>query len=59
MKGKIMRITSTEAQNSFGKYLRMAADLEEVIITRNGRDVAKLITCQEPLAGGQDRKSVV
>ena len=52
MKGKIMRITSTEAQNSFGKYLRMAADLEEVIITRNGRDVAKLITCQEPLAGG-------
>ena len=47
-----MRITSTEAQNSFGKYLRIAADLEDVIITRNGRDMAKLVTCQEPLAGG-------
>jgi prevent-host-death family protein len=48
-----MRITSTEAQNNFGKYLRMAADLEDVIITRNGRDMAKLVTCQEPLAGGR------
>ncbi len=51
-----MRITSTEAQNNFGRYLRMASDLEEVIITRNGQDAAKLVTCREPLAGGdQDR----
>lgn len=47
-----MRVTSTEAQNNFGKYMRMAADLEEVIITRNGRDMVKLVTCREPLAGG-------
>lgn len=47
-----MRITSTDAQNNFGKYLRMASDLEEVVITKNGRDIAKLVTCSEPLAGG-------
>ncbi len=47
-----MRIKSTEVQNNFGKYMRMAADLEEVIITRNGRDTVKLVSCREPLAGG-------
>jgi len=47
-----MRITSTDAQNNFGKYLRIASDLEEVVITKNGKDIVKLITCNEPLAGG-------
>lgn len=47
-----MRITSTEAQNNFGKYLRMATDLEEVVITKNGQNAAKLVSCREPLMGG-------
>ncbi len=51
-----MRITSTEAQNNFGKYLRMASELEEVVITRNGRDIAKLVTTAEPLAGSPDAR---
>jgi Uma2 family endonuclease len=37
-----MRISSTEVQNSFGKYLKMVLEQEPVIITRNGRDVARI-----------------
>lgn len=37
-----MRISATEIQNSFGKYLKLAIDLEDIIITKNGRSVAKL-----------------
>ncbi len=42
-----LRITSTEAQNNFGKYLRIATELESVIITKNGREIAKLEALQE------------
>lgn len=38
-----MRVSSTEIQNNFGKYLNLAKIGEEVIVTRNGKDVAKLI----------------
>ena len=37
-----MIASSTDVQNSFGKYLEMAAD-QEIIITRNGTAVARLI----------------
>lgn len=37
-----MLITSTEAQNNFGKYLRLAGQ-EDIIITRNGKKVARLV----------------
>jgi len=47
-----MHITSTEAQNNFGKYLRIASNLEEVVITKNGRELVKLVSCVEPLVGG-------
>ncbi|MCH1624193.1 type II toxin-antitoxin system Phd/YefM family antitoxin [Fredinandcohnia quinoae] len=36
-----MIINSTELQNNFGKYLMLAAQ-EEIIITRNGTEIAKL-----------------
>ena len=39
-----MKVPSTEAQNNFGKYLNMASEGEEVIVTRNGRDVIKMIS---------------
>lgn len=35
------RVSSVEIQNNFGNYLLVAQE-EDVIITRNGRDVAKL-----------------
>ncbi len=40
-----MRVTSTEVQNNFGRYLNLAAASEEVIITKNGRDMAKIVKC--------------
>lgn len=36
-----MKVNSTEVQNNFGKYLMLAAR-EDVIITRNGTEIAKL-----------------
>ncbi|MGG6311627.1 type II toxin-antitoxin system prevent-host-death family antitoxin [Paenibacillus macerans] len=40
-----MRVPSTEMQNHFGKYLKFAEAHEEVIVTKNGRDIAKLTAC--------------
>ncbi|MFR9708892.1 type II toxin-antitoxin system prevent-host-death family antitoxin [Paenibacillus sp. MB22_1] len=37
-----MRVSSTDMQNNFGKYLKFAEVGEEIIVTRNGKDVAKL-----------------
>lgn len=42
-----MKVPSTEVQNNFGKYLKIAVELEDVIITRNGREVAKLVPCEQ------------
>jgi prevent-host-death family protein len=36
-----MIVSSTEVQNNFGKFLRLAAK-EEIIITRNGMEIARL-----------------
>lgn len=41
-----MIITATEIKNNLGKYLRLSAK-EEVVITSNGRTVAKLISIEE------------
>ena len=35
--------TSTEMQNNFGKYLKMIMEGNEVIVTRNGKEVGRLI----------------
>ena len=37
-----MKVTTTEVQNNFGKYLKISAN-EEIVITRNNKEVAKLI----------------
>ncbi len=36
-----MKVSSTEVQNNFGKYLMLAAR-EDIIITKNGREIARL-----------------
>lgn len=38
-----MRVPSTELQNNFGRYLKDAEAGEEIIVTKNGRDVARLV----------------
>ncbi|MDO9533899.1 MAG: type II toxin-antitoxin system prevent-host-death family antitoxin [Bacillota bacterium] len=42
-----MRINTTDLQNAFGKYLSLA-EKEDIIITKNGKSVAKLIHYREP-----------
>lgn len=42
-----MRINTTDLQNAFGKYLALV-EKEDIIITKNGKNVAKLIHYSEP-----------
>jgi len=44
-----MKVNSTEVQNNFGKYLMLAAR-EDIIITRNGTEIAKLTAMGNVLA---------
>lgn len=38
-----MRVPSTKVQNNFGKYLKYVEANEEIIITKNGKDAAKIL----------------
>lgn len=49
-----MRVPSTEVQNNFGKYIKIASELEDVIITRKGKEVAKLVSCEERLVFAEE-----
>lgn len=49
-----MIVKSTEVQNNFGKYLEMAAN-GEVIITKNGVPVARLLGMKETVSFLADR----
>ncbi len=42
-----MLVPSTEVKNNFGKYLKIASDLEDVIVTRNGRELVKMTPCED------------
>jgi prevent-host-death family protein len=44
-----MIVNSTELQNNFGKYLMLAAH-EEIIITRNGTEIAKLTAVKKTMS---------
>lgn len=43
-----MRVPSTQVQNNFGRYLKYVSVYEEIIITKKGKDIAKLVPCEEP-----------
>ncbi|MGN0178212.1 MAG: type II toxin-antitoxin system Phd/YefM family antitoxin [Monoglobaceae bacterium] len=42
--------TATEIQNNFGKYLQSVQMGEEVIILRNGKEVARLISHEKSVS---------
>jgi prevent-host-death family protein len=44
-----MRVPSTDVQNNFGKYLKYAEANEIIIVTKNGKDVARITACHEPV----------
>lgn len=37
-------VTATEIQNNFGKYLQLVQNGDDIIIYRNGKEVARLIS---------------
>lgn len=37
-------VTATELQNNFGKYLQYVQEGNEVVVLRNGKEVARLIS---------------
>jgi Uma2 family endonuclease len=41
-----MEISSTEAQNNFGRYLKLA-QFEDIIVTKNGKKAAVIKRCEE------------
>lgn len=42
-----MRVPSTEVQNNFGKYLKYVEVNEEIIVTKKGKDVARILPCDD------------
>lgn len=42
-----MRVTTTDLQNAFGKYLALT-EKEDIIVVKNGKSVAKLVHYTEP-----------
>ncbi len=46
----IITATSTEVQNNFGRYLRLAEENGEIIILRNGTEVARLISKEKSVS---------
>jgi prevent-host-death family protein len=49
-----MVVSSTEVQNNFGKYVEMAAG-QEIIITKNGSPIARLLGMKETVSFLSDR----
>lgn len=43
-------VTATELQNNFGKYLQYVQNGEEVVILRNGKEVARLISHEKSVS---------
>lgn len=43
-------VTATEIQNNFGKYLQMVQMGEEIIILRNGKEMARLISHEKSVS---------
>ncbi len=46
-----MRVPSTKVQNNFGKYLKYVEANEEIIVTKKGRDAARIVPCENPGGG--------
>ncbi len=40
---EIATITATEIQNNFGRYLNFVIDGNQIILTKNGKEVARMI----------------
>ncbi len=46
----MIRATAAEVQNDFSRYLKLAQDGDEIIITENGAEVARLVSREESVS---------
>ena len=46
----VTTVTATDIQNNFGKYLQSVQSGEEIIILRNGKEVARLISHEKSVS---------
>ncbi|MCI8892843.1 MAG: type II toxin-antitoxin system prevent-host-death family antitoxin [Eubacterium sp.] len=46
----MMTATATEVQNNFGKYLQMAQAGGEVLVVKNGKEVARLVSYEKSVS---------
>ena len=46
----MMKVTTTELQNNFGKYLQYVQQGIDIIILRNGKEVARLISNEKSVS---------
>ena len=47
-----MRVPSTKVQNNFGRYLKYVEVNEEIIVTKKGKDVARILPCENSYNDG-------
>lgn len=50
MIGTIATATATEMQNNFGKYLALVIEGQQIIVTRNGREVGRFIPKEDAVS---------
>lgn len=43
-------VTATELQNNFGKYLQYVQNGDEVVILKNGKEVARLVSHEKSVS---------
>ncbi|HHX53673.1 MAG TPA: type II toxin-antitoxin system Phd/YefM family antitoxin [Clostridiales bacterium] len=48
-------VTATEIQNNFGRFLKMAQEGKDIVITKNGVEVARLISKGKTVSFLSDR----
>ena len=46
----MLTVTATDIQNNFGKYLQAVQDGNEIIILKNGNEVARLISKEKSVS---------
>ncbi|MCR4661513.1 MAG: type II toxin-antitoxin system prevent-host-death family antitoxin [Clostridia bacterium] len=46
----MITITATEVQNNFGKYLQAVQNGDEIVILKNGKEVARLISHEKSVS---------
>ena len=46
----MLTVTATDIQNNFGKYLQAVQDGNEIIILKNGHEVARLISKEKSVS---------